>query len=334
MSNFWRAYSEMPSMPRASFYRGGKPRGYSKAKAQRAMVKASKRRRLNKSIRSYKKSKLSRVAKRVDKLARYTASDMGTLIYRTIACDTQLSTANNCSNFSRSIGDTTSIEATLAQLKYYDPSAPTNLVTADFSTGAYHKEILFEKMSLKIKIRANYEIPLNVCVYHCSVKEDTSNSPVTIFSNGDTTISNSTSNSPFLYPSDLPLFNDLWKIEKTEKCVIQAGREKEFNIYNDKMITYDPSLTDAHSLTYQKNNGAKALFCRVWGCIAHDSVADEQGLQDVQYDFQMMRSYTLKYNAGADIKYVYVDETGLSTFTTGANVCNPVEAQNQAPSAT
>lgn len=277
---------------------------------------------------------IKKLNKQVKKIRKLQEANMGRLTYRLInALDVDTSVGQVIYS-SRVLNDKATIESVLGQLRFFDPTAPSTLVTADFTSGTYQKEILFEKTSKSVVLRNNYKVPINVVCYTVCVKEDTDQTPVSAMSSGVPDVSNVIYTSPWIIPSDVPLFRDLWRVDNTEKVTLEAGAEKKFKLYDNKGFTYDPSYTDIHTLQYQTKNNCKALFFRLMGTVGHDTVADQQGIINASVDMLDIETYHVKYDAGADIEFVYINDTSASTFTNSAVVCNKVEKVVQAHGAT
>lgn len=284
------------------------------ALAWKGLKKKNKSRKMNKSsaqkiVREQKKMK-----RQVRNLKRATESDMGLLVYRQLEVDALLATIAQQGTLSWAGASTTEIEAALAQLRYYDPAAPSALVTADGTTGSYLKKFLFTKCYAKLSLRNNYQLPCHATVYVCVPRTDTSITPLTAWSNGLSDASNGSVTNITIYPSDSVQFGELWRVEKTQKKLIQPGDEMVCS-YGIKPFTYDPSLTDSHNFTFQ--NGQSFVFLvAIRGIPGHDTSADEQSFSAAGVERVIERTYNIKYAAGADIRYTYVTET-QATITNG-----------------
>lgn len=286
-----------------------------------------KKRYPNKPRRVFPRTKTS-LRKQIKEVKRLAESDMGTLIYRDFEASQVKSAANQQSADVRVGISTSEIVEAIAQLRYYDPTAPTSLVVADFDSGSYQKEVLFNKAYSKVTCINNYQVPAKVAIYTCCPKADTSINPSTAWSNGLSDMCNGTINSVNVYPSDSTQFNDLWRIVKTTKRILKPGGYMSQS-YSVKDFQYDPSLVDSHTFAFQKKFKAFVFLIVVEGIVGHDSaVTTEQGNLAGGVDTQLDRTFEIKYSAGADIKYVYVTEAN-STFTNGGVVSNMPVADNQ-----
>lgn len=247
------------------------------------------------------------LVKRVRELSQKAAQGEGLLVYRTAAVGALIAD-NNVQNFaSLGINDLAITESVLGQLRYYDPSAPSALVTADFTSGTYQRKIHIDKVTAMLLLRNNYQSCVKVTVYTCKAKNDTSISPTAAFVNGMTDSGNDTAGTnPLSYLTDSPQFDELWKIVKKNVYVLSAGDEITVSSAPAGYY-YDASLADSHSLTYQRELNSHAFAIFVQGLLSHDSaVANEQGLCKAGIDYQLYRTFRIKYEAGVNIHYTYV----------------------------
>lgn len=296
---------------------------YNYAKRKFKKGRASKyRRRYGASKKPFPK----KVKSQIRELKRLAESDMGILTYRSRAVGRVIATAG-VQAVSATAGSATSIiETALGQLRYYNPSAPSSLTTADGASGTYQKEFLIDTTYSSLIIRNNYQVPCKVSVYVCVPKEDTSIAPQTAWSNGLTDESNSANTVVNIYPSDSSQFNDLWKIKKSIRKELQAG--SELNVSDShKSFQYDPSLYDSHPTEYSRKCGSVAYMIVIQGVVCHDTALDEQTTIGCGVDWMLDRTLKIKYSAGADIRYTYINNS-LDTLTNSGVVSSKPVADN------
>lgn len=294
--------------------------------------------RINKSYKpksSYKKKnyydakarqEIKDLRKKVKDINQSVKHNEGKLIYRFRGTGRVLANANECTHSSIVANSISTIETVLAQLRYYDPTDPANLVNASGVTGTFSKDFMISKSYYKLLIQNNYQIPCNVVVYICKPKEDTSISPTSAFSGGLVDVGNPSNVSCLVYLTDSEIFQDLWKIEKSEKKYLYPGEICTIS-HGDKKYDYDPSLVDTHSLEYQDKYKSTIFVIRVEGPLAHDSAADEQGTAQCGIDYQMNRTFQVDYDAGAPITWL-VSGDSSDTFTNGAIISSKPVADN------
>lgn len=268
--------------------------------------------------------------KQLSQLRKLAESDTGLHIQRKRATGAHSASVGQCSYISQEIFRITDMEAVIAQLRYYNPSAPSSLVTADGATGTYQKEFLFTKMYSMIRFMNNYQVPLRIVGYVCRVKSDTSITPATAFTNGLSDVGSPSATSPLVYPSDSPQLGDLWMVKKKLDKLLLPGQSCSMIHNHSKDVQYDPSLADSHALEYQKKYGGASFLWKVEGVVGHDSiVTTEQTNLQCSVDWEQHITYNVKYSAGADIKFIYIDDEADATFTNGGLVSNCPVSDNQ-----
>lgn len=248
------------------------------------------------------------LVKQVQQLSHKAAMGEGILIYRRATSGAVLA-ANNLQGFSSvNINEFGTIEAIIGQLRVYNPSAPSNLTQVDFTTGTYQRKIYIDKAFAALTLRNNYQSCVKVTVYTCKVKTDTNIAPTTAYTNGLTDSGNDTAGTnPLSFITDSVQFNDLWKILKKNVFVLSAG--DEFTVKTPiKGFWYDASLADSQTQDFQRDFHSHVYAVFVQGILSHDSaIANEQGLMACGVDFHLYRSFKVKYDAGANIQYTYVN---------------------------
>jgi len=266
--------------------------------------------------------------KQVKELKRIAESDMGTHIQRRRSTGVISSSVNSKSIQSGSLCNITLIEEVMAQLRYYDPSAPSALVTADGTTGSYQKEFLFKSIHHNFMLTNNYQVPCKVKIFLVRSREDTSINATTAYTNGLADIGNPTSTSTLVYLTDSNQFNDLYKIVKSSSGYLQPGDSMSI-AFTDSPFQYDPSFTDSHALTFQNRYKDLQFVVDVQGPLGHDTVVTtEQTNLQAAVDFELRTTFTVNYSAGADIKYLHIDDEGDTAFTNSGVVSSKPVSDN------
>lgn len=263
---------------------------------------------------------------KIDLLTKLAKASLGTMRYRRFEAFRQLAGVN-VQSIGVYGGSTVSLmEAAIVNLKYYDPSTPATLLTADASSGAFQKEILFKRQSSQIKMRNNYAVDCEVTVYLCKPKEDTSIEPNTAWSNGCTDGSNTANTVLGQFPTDYPQFRDIFSSKRMIKKQLSPGQEIICK-HSESDCSYDPSITDSHALTYQKRNKAFAFMVVLRGILSHDVNLDEQGVSAAGLDIEQTHSYLINYDAGIDLEFTYLSSS-TDTPTSGFVASNkPLSGQ-------
>lgn len=276
-----------------------------------------------------RKNPIAKMQKQISSIKRTANSDQGTLVYRRLTADRIRQVADSVQGVGLvDLSNASILETVLGQLRYYNPSAPATLVTADGTTGAYYKRFMFTKVYTNIMIRNNYQVPVEATMYICAIKQDTNITPTTAWSNGMTDISNVTSGSLGTYPTDSNQFIELWKIAKKTTRRLNPGESMTLT-YGVPSFTYDPSYADSHGSSYLTTHHNYACMIVVHGAVGHDTITAEVGKSQSGVDMFQTTTFKVEYPAGADIKYVYVDTSGVSTFTNAGVVSNMPVSDNQ-----
>lgn len=263
--------------------------------------------------------------KQVNELSKKVNNGQGTLYF--LARDTRrvLASVNQQAAAACGAVGCTQLETALAELRFFNPSAPGTLIQGSGATGTYSRNYLFDIYG-KLLVRNNYQVPAKVTVYTLAPKEDTSITPVTAYANGLVDVGNPDYASQMLYLTSSPQFNELWRIVASKKMILQAGQEVEV-IHSTGKFSYDPATFDSQTSEFQRKNKAFTFVVRVDGPLAHDSSADQQGFCAAGIDASWTFKYTVSYEAGVDLIY-YVLSDASDSFTNGALVSSYPVADN------
>jgi hypothetical protein len=268
--------------------------------------------------RRYKRK--SRVWREINKIKKDVESGMGTF-QKKVRVESRVLSGVNAVNHSFSAAvNITGIEGAIDNLPVFNPSLPGTYTFVDFKSGTQKKEVLIKAHS-KFLVKNNYNSPAKVSIYLVFPKNDTSITPTTAMTAGLNDISGNpatlTITSPMIYPNHSPQFRDLWSIKKQQTKVLEAGQVMSMS-NTTPQFQYDPSFADDHNLQYQRRYMCHGYLVRVEGVLGHDTSADERGILQAGIDCSNQITYTVRYEAGADIEYLEVDDT-FDTFT-GAGV--------------
>jgi len=288
--------------------------------------------------RLYKKKNLYKntgktVKKQIKEIKKSLKSDQASHIYRLRTTSKIDCNNNEVDNTEFAVMRTTELEAAMANLRYYDPSVPGTLVTADASTGTYTRQIHFKNVHERLTLRNNYQVPCIIRVWYCTPKNDTSISAHTFYTAGiaDQCIGG-VNTSPLLYPSDINNVNANWNLHMMKNMILQPGSQTSC-AKSTGAFDYDPAQVDSHNLAYQKKYKAHTWYIRIEGVIGHDSVSAQFSTLPAAVDVFMDRKYEITYDAGVNLNdYSY---TNSSTAFTGTGlVSNKPVSDNQSFSTT
>lgn len=218
------------------------------------------------------------------------------------------------------------METVLGQLRFFDPVTPGTLVQASGASGTYMRQYHFKSIVSTLLFVNNYQVPCYVTLYLCEPKSDTNIAVNTAFANGLADVGNPSSTSPLVYLTDSSEFNSLWKISSSKKARLEPGQSLIMS-HNVKDVMYDPSIYDSHTFSYQKKFKNFQWAHRVEGVIGHDSSALQVGQLAAGVDCTVKDVYTVEYDAGIDLTYIYVSDN-VSAFTNGGVVSEQPVADN------
>jgi len=276
-----------------------------------------------------KRSKVAKNTKSIRKLQQHDRQSLGDMTYRHLESYSSHSTVNAQAVPSISTARTTDLETVLAQCKFFDPSTPGTLITGSTATGNYQRNVRFENVSSSIKVANNYGTTQSVTVYLCKVKDDTSVGPGSAWSNAVADGSNLIGTTPLgQYPSDYDLVKDLWNLKVAKKVSLAPG--KSFTLsHSTGAFEYSSSTVDTHSMIYQKEYKSFVWMIVHHGELGHDTVLSETAALPSGLDISYTTTYKVKYDAGINIRYIYVVNDNDTAFTNGGVMAQKPVTDNQ-----
>lgn len=255
--------------------------------------------------------------KKAIKELRYSENaSLGQMTYRDLVVGRILS-FNNKQKVSNQAGSTTtSMESTLAFLKFFDPNNGETLLTADGGAGTYQREYRFKSVTSNILLRNNYQSDAKLKVYLCKPKIDSSTSPGAAWTNGIVDNGNVTDKDDLnQFASDYDVFRDIWSAKLLGKFTLSPGQSTSVS-HTEKDIIFDPATIDGISETYQKAMKSFTFLVVLEGTLSHDTISDQQGIAAAGVDYIKKTTYVVSYDAGANISYVHL----ASSLDTPSNV--------------
>lgn len=269
------------------------------------------------------------IYKQLRDVRRTLKSDQARHTHRTRVADAYSANTNGCSyNVVGQALNTTNIEAAMQNLRYYNPSVPGTLVTADASTGTYARQIHFESVYQKLTVKNNYQVPAKVTIISFMPKKDTNNTPTGLYSSGitDQTISGSAT-SPLSYITDIDMVTDTWKVVASKSRVLLPGREMHMT-HRTKPFDYDPSVVDTQTNAYQRQFQAQLFVIRVEGVIAHDSTLSEHTSLTAAVDVLKDTKFVMTYDAGVNLNDYSYNNAADASFTNSGLVSSMPVSDN------
>lgn len=308
-------------MPRRTRYRSRRStRSTRSRRGRRTRTRTRTRRRVRArtSTRSKLASKISALTKKVNgDLATHTRRTvLSPVIDLTVKNQGYMDHLNAC--------DIAKLDDAISQLRYYDPSNPSVLLTAGGATGDFSRTFTFLNFSAKLVIRNNYNTPFFITLYVVTPKSDLTFDPVQHVQEGldiqmavPADVDAVTS-----YPTDSDVFNTYWKIRKTVKRYLTPGKETAIT-YNTGRFEFNPEVADIRSLeTYMVKYKSAVFMWKVQTSPAHDSVVpDTVGLAPAKFDATLYFTSKVQYDAGVALNdfssNISLDEMGFEIINNG-----------------
>lgn len=260
-----------------------------------------------------------RLQRQVNMLKKRVEAGMGTFVWKWRDAINLTCNANSKNRVDVVGSSVTAIEGAIDALPVFNPANPGTLLTVNFTTGTYQKEVEIASTVSSVVLKNNYDVPCVCKVYVCVPREDTNIPAATAITNGFTDAgSGLTGTTPMLGPMDSEQFKSLYRIARTYKKQLGPGGMMVCK-YRFGSFQYDPSYVDSHSQNYQVAYGGHLYHIEIEGVLGHDTTAAEYGRLPAGVDIQANVTYVVKYEAGADLKYIEVVD-GNNGFTNGGVV--------------
>lgn len=285
----------------------------------------------NKFKKPLKKCTVEEVCKEVKVIKKHLDQMSATHIHKFRNVNRLFSNEGDAQYTSYAIGNTGTIEAALANLRYFDPGTNA-LVNANPASGTYSRDIHVKKTVHSALVRNNYQVPADVRVYAYIPRGDTDNTPNDLRLAGLADQGNPGAGSLMLYPSDSRLVSKTWRPLKVLSKVLQPGQQMSIS-HLLKSYEYSFDNSDENTEIYKKDQGGFAWLIRIEGCLGHDSVLNEQNSLASGVDIEYRVIYEFEYDAGKDLYDISVSDTG-DTFTNTPLISNRPMSDNQGYSVT
>lgn len=274
------------------------------------------------------------LAKQVKNLQCLTNASMGCLTYRNIAYTGTVTAENNRQNVvSINAINKGFYQLVLDQLRFYDPSNPATLITADGSLGLNDKSFCFETVVSSLTIRNNFRTPCYVSIYYCKNKSDTDEDPHTIWSNNvsDKVVSGQGIECPFIYPNDCEQLKEYWTLSKSTKKQLEPGETYQCSYVSPK-FDYEPNTNESKdALYYRQQTHSFSWLVVVRGVLGHNTEEGEEnrvGYIKSGIDCLVKNTTKVKYNAGASLDLIYCDYDENDHLNNIGIVSNKPPSQN------
>lgn len=267
-----------------------------------------------------KGGRLAGVERKLRVLGKKIDAVSSNLTYRSSIYTSRHAALGAMGTYALSAGDIQFIEQGLAVAKVFNSSTGA-LDTVDLRAGDTNKAIMILGWSKEMMWRNNYTTPLDYTIWACVAKRDTSKSAFTLFNDGLSAVTNATSNSELIFPSDIFTLTDLYTVKRLKKGQLQAGSEVRVSHHHNKSFEYAPQLSNELSELFVPRYGSMQFLVRFKGPLAHDNTTSASGITEAQMDIVERETINYQYDGGADFSYVHVVD-GDNTMPNGSVVTN------------
>ncbi len=213
----------------------------------------------------------------------------------------------------------TTLQGCVDDLRFFNPSAPATLITANLQSATFAQDILMSHYT-KIILKNNYQSNVTLKIYLCKVKADTGISPVTAVTNGlaDNPSAAIVITDLSVRPRDSEQFRDLWSSKLVKSKVLKPGQSCSAS-YGSGQFTLDPATLDSHTSAFQRKLKGAGFLIVMEGEMGHNTEAtNDIGSEEVRLDVR--REFVIKcwYDAGGvdlrDLQITNAFDTITSTL--------------------
>lgn len=287
---------------------------------------------VKKKFRKYKKTQKANtkaLSKQIQTLRRQVHADKAFHTYKLAGSGRVLSNPAQCNHQVYTFNNPSEVQGYMANMRYFNPSAPGTLVTANPSTGTYSHDIQVKDIYSKIVCRNNYQVPVDIKIYLASAKDTTNIDPVTAYGNQDQVINAITpSTTPLLHLTEIETVTDSWNVKCMVNKTLEPGQSCSA-VHTTGTYQIDPAFFDSETDAYTKKYKVSVWIVRVQGVIAHDTtVATEQTLINAGVDVDRLIVAKFEYDAGVNLNDIYISDTRDASFTNGGVVSLKPVADN------
>lgn len=217
-----------------------------------------------------------------------------------------------------------SIEAAMANLRYFDPNT-NSLVIRDASSGNYHRDISV-KIQTIVTFKNSAMVPTIMHFYLLKPKVDTNITPLSALNSGLVDQDAASTISPYdswVYPKHSAQFSDAWRIISHKRIKLYPGKVFTFPV-STRWFKYDASWFDLHPQVYQVGLQCRQLFVRTSSDLMHSNAAG--GLGEVArghhcVDYEVSTKTVFYYDAGKDLHdYSFADARTQEFTNSGLGV--------------
>lgn len=187
-----------------------------------------------------KPSEVKRMKASIKRLEKASCCDLSTARYYTNTTPVNNVSAIGETGYTQidnfAIGE---VEDMVSALRFFDPSAPATLVTANTTLGNYNRDISIKGMESTLVLSTELTFPVEVEVYCCHPKAPLMSSPYDSVTSGLTAQGCSVHTSPLVYPQMSDTFRENWRVSKVVKKTLLPGTVLEVTISDKKEFSFN-----------------------------------------------------------------------------------------------
>jgi hypothetical protein len=199
------------------------------------------------------------------------------------------------------LNDSTTNEAALGNLRFFNPAVPGTLTSANAASGTFLRKYEFKYMKVDMTWRCASTNGGTVTAMIVLPKRNGDDTPLTTFTNGiaDQGVGGAlVKEQPSIWITDSAQFNEKYKIVKKIHKHLEPGQQLTLS-YNTGCYRYDPTAFDDDPTSVRKD--AKQVF--MVASILGDLVGEQGNPFTVTYgqtsmQFMMSQQWKVEYDAG------------------------------------
>lgn len=276
-------------------YKSGKKYLHYRSEASRA---AKRRYKTGRRVVKYSKKKKTQKG-RIARLEKFVENQQSVRICRSFFASIAGAAVNGQNMVELQCPNVTTLQGCVDDLRFFNPSAPATLITANLQSATFAQDILMSHYT-KIIVKNNYQSNCVLKIYLCKVKADTGISPLTAVTNGlaDNPSGAVVITDLSIRPRDSEQFRDLFSSKLVQSKVLKPGQICSAS-YGSGQFTLDPATLDSHTSAFQRKLKGAAFLIVLEGQMAHNTQpTNDIGSEQVRLDIR--REFVIKcwYDAG------------------------------------
>lgn len=248
-------------------------------------------------------TRVSRNASRISKLQKAVAGMDSVLKVRSVD-STRISAGTEQSYQGEVMLTKSGIETAMANGRFYNPSVPGTLITADLSTGTYSR-IIKCRGHQRMRVANNTTVGYYCDIYVFECKDDSDTLAGAAWDAGLTDVGGLSSSSSMSFIEDSALLKSLWR-KKLKKTYYVAPGEEVSCSWTSPYFLYNPANKDVDTDAYQRSFHTFEMLAVLRGKICHSAATTTNvKIGDQAADVSIYREYEFRYDSGGPpLKYI------------------------------